>query len=116
MELINPSSQYKDSFLAALKEHQVEGRYMEWDYEKLDNDFDSFVQIFKDEAQGKNLKPGYVPETTFWLIDNNEFIGRISIRHNLNDSLRKEGGHIGYDIRPSKRKMGYGKKILELAL
>ena len=37
MELINPSSQYKDSFLAALKEYQVEGRYMEWDYEKLDN-------------------------------------------------------------------------------
>jgi len=26
------------------------------------------------------------------------------------------GGHIGYDIRPSKRKQGYGNKILELAL
>jgi predicted acetyltransferase len=34
----------------------------------------------------------------------------------LNDFLLKQNGHIGYFIRPSKRKMGYGKKILQLGL
>ncbi len=63
-----------------------------------------------------NLPPGYVAQTTYWLIDTNEFIGRVSIRHMLTDYLLQEGGHIGYDIRPSKRKLGYGKKILALSL
>lgn len=57
-----------------------------------------------------------MPATMYWLIDNEQYIGRVSIRHVLNNRLMKEGGHIGYAIRPSKRKMGYGKKIFELAL
>ena len=36
----------------------------------------------------------------------------IDLLHTWNRSA----GHIGYDIRPSKRKQGYGSKILELAL
>ena len=54
-------------------------------------------------------KAGYL------LLNYSEFIGRVSIQHTLTDHL-KEGGHIGYYIRPSKRKLGYGKKILELSL
>jgi len=30
-----------------------------------------------------------------------QFVGRISIHHELNDALRVEGGHIGYDTVPS---------------
>jgi predicted acetyltransferase len=43
-------------------------------------------------------------------------IGITHLRHRLTDPLRKEGGHIGYNIRPSERRKGYGTKILELAL
>src|SRR3989344_8456793 len=46
----------------------------------------------------------------------NQYIGRLSIRHKLNDHLLKIGGHIGYDIRPSKRSRGYGTAILRLGL
>lgn len=28
-------------------------------------------------------------------------IGTISLRHELNDYLRREGGHIGYGVRPT---------------
>ena len=45
-----------------------------------------------------------------------EFIGEISIRHNLTDSLLRYGGHIGYGIRYSKWNSGYGTKMLALAL
>jgi len=62
------------------------------------------------------LKPGMVPQTVFWLYDNDEVIGFSKMRHYLNDKLRVRGGHIGYGIRKDKRNMGYGRKILELTL
>jgi predicted acetyltransferase len=34
----------------------------------------------------------------------------------LNRQLRRLGGHIGYEIRPSRRGRGYGKLALSLAL
>lgn len=44
------------------------------------------------------------------------FIGKVNIRHRLNKNLLKAGGHIGYTIRPSERRKGYGTLILRLAL
>lgn len=116
MELVNPSIKYKTSYLQALKEYQAEGRHMEYDPKLLEKDFQSFVNMLIGFSEGKNLPAGYVPSTKYWLVDNGEFIGNVSIRHVLNDTLLKFGGHIGYDIRPSKRRMGYGKNILKLAL
>ncbi|HEX9131349.1 MAG TPA: GNAT family N-acetyltransferase [Ktedonobacteraceae bacterium] len=79
----------------------------------MTDDFSSFVQGLRDQKDRTKLKPGRVPSSDFWLIDNNEFIGRLSIRHEF---LLKMGGHIGYEIRPSKRKRGYGTEKLRLGL
>jgi len=43
-------------------------------------------------------------------------IGRVTLRHQLTEWLLKAGGHIGYDIRPSKRRIGYDSQILALVL
>lgn len=59
---------------------------------------------------------GKVASTTFWLADGDAYLGRISIRHALNDALRVIGGHIGYDVRPSRRGQGLGGQMLALAL
>ncbi|MBU0766936.1 GNAT family N-acetyltransferase [Patescibacteria group bacterium] len=75
-----------------------------------------YIQIRKDHSQGLNLRKDWVPASTFWLIDNNQFIGEVTIRHELTEYLRNVGGHIGYWIRPSERKKGYGTVILKLAL
>lgn len=111
-----PNIQYRHSFLEAVKEYQAEGRYTDLDPAWLEENFTLYVNQLERESKGLDLKPGYVPHTTFWLIDNDEFIGRVDIRHEFNDALLKEGGSIGYDIRPTKRKQGYGKLILELGL
>ena len=57
-----------------------------------------------------------VPFSLLWLAEGDEFIGEVSIRHELNRYLREEGGHIGYGIRPSRQRQGYGRLILALAL
>lgn len=43
-------------------------------------------------------------------------LGVVRSRHRLLPSLELEGGHIGYDIRPSARRQGHGTAILALAL
>lgn len=121
MQLIHPSSLYKESFIQAVKEYQAEPSeyrrdFLDLDTTWLEQHFDEYVSRVLGQAEGKNLPEGFVPQTTLWLADNGEFIGSISIRHSLTEHLRREGGHIGYDIRPSKRRMGYGKKLLALAL
>ncbi len=121
MELILPSEQYKDSFLQALTEYQSEKSNDRLDIyslnkAELQDTFLQFIEKLHSQAKGENLPEGYVPCTQYWLVDNGEFIGRVDIRHSLTEFLLKEGGHIGYDIRPSKRRMGFGKKMLELAL
>ena len=57
-----------------------------------------------------------VPFSVFWLVEGDEFIGETHVRHKLNDYLIKEGGNVGYGIRPSRQGQGYGKLILALAL
>ena len=60
----------------------------------------------------------YVPSRTYFLIreNDNKIIGMINIRLVLNKNLKKSGGHIGYGIRPTERKKGYGKINLYLGL
>lgn len=71
---------------------------------------------FKNEEKGIYKKATYIPSTTFWLVNEEEFIGTGNIRHYLNDSIELLGGHIGYAVKASKWGMGYGTVILSLLL
>jgi len=67
--------------------------------------------------EAKELLPNRVPGSTYWLVaDGLRIVGTSRLRHWLVPHLEKEGGHIGYDIRPSERKKGYGTEILSLTL
>lgn len=114
--LDSPSKKYKESYIEAVKEDHEEGRNIHIDSVYLENHFTEYVSAFIDEASGVNLAEGRVSQTTLWLIEENEYVGRISIRHYLTEKLMREGGHIGYEIRPSRRRLGYGTQALKLAL
>lgn len=114
--LVLPDVRYKESYLSALSEYNAEGRFPELSQEEIANDFESYVEKIKGYARGEHLPEGHVPDTHYWLVEGDEYIGQTSVRHSLTDHLREIGGHIGYVIRPSKRKQGYGKLILKLGL
>ena len=44
------------------------------------------------------------------------FIGEVSIRHRINSSLERYGGHIGYGVRYGEWNKGYGTLMLKYAL
>lgn len=114
--LVAPAARYEASFLAALREFRAEGRLLELDPDRLAADFAGFVRALLGRADPARLAPGRSPETIFWLVAGDEFLGRIAIRHALTAQLRWVGGHIGYEIRPSWRRQGHGRRILALAL
>jgi len=41
-----------------------------------------------------------------------DVLGASNIRHELTPKLRREGGHIGYGVRPSERRKGYATRLL----
>lgn len=114
VELILPDVRCRASYLEAVREFQAEGRHQYEDAKVLAQDFSAYVRALRERRHLP--RPGMVPETVLWLVDGDLFIGRASVRHRLNDHLRRIGGHIGYEIRPTQRRRGYGTLICKLAL
>ena len=63
-----------------------------------------------------NVPEGRVPDTYYFLWNDDEIVGLFKIRHYLNDFLRKGSGHIGFCILPEYRGKGYAKEGLKLAI
>jgi predicted acetyltransferase len=116
IQLVPPAERYRESFLRALREFQHEG--LAWwhggDLEGVEQDFTAYVE--KKLADATRRTETILPKTHLWAIADEVFVGRISILHELNDALRIEGGHIGYDTVPSFRGRGVAKEMLRQAL
>lgn len=59
---------------------------------------------------------GLVHSDYFWMTDGDEVVGFLAVRHRLNAFLLEEGGHIGYSVRPPRRREGHATRALGLAL
>lgn len=118
MNIVEPSLDLESAFLNFYQD------FAEKDIENAEYysdgvvDFPNYVQRLVDESNGVNLPDGYVPCNHLWLVNDQKMImGVIRIRHNIDNAfLALEAGHIGYDIAPSFRGLGYGKNMLKLAL
>lgn len=121
LRLVAPTASCRETFLSALAAHQAEG--LPWwfggDLEIAVRDFPAFVA--KKLADASPAAGTQVPATHLWALsdafgEKDQFVGRISIRHALDEELRRMGGHIGYDTVPAVRGRGVAKEMLRQAL
>ncbi len=118
LELESPSLRLKDSYLSHVEEFRQRG---EWPIPFVlkfpTDDFPAFLERLRNCALGSEVAQGYAPHETFWLVENEVYVVGVSnLRLALTDNLRKDGGHIGYGIRPSARRRGLATLILKETL
>ena len=117
LRLVEPEPALESEFLAVAEEYKAlgDGRYT-----PAAADFAAYLAKLARESRGEGLAPGRVPSTALWLVRDDpsgtRLLGISNLRHRVNEALLNEGGHIGYNIRPSERRKGYGTLILSLAL
>lgn len=120
LRIIEPHPKYMDTFAAGLKE--IKEQKTPYDIslvchsiEFMEKDFEGYFDFLSARKSLKQPK-GRVPSSSLWLMDGERFVGIYDIRHNLNDYLKKTGGHIAYQIIPSARGRGYVKQGLKMVL
>ena len=117
MKFIKPEQKYLKSYYEACCETwgHVHDNYIIHNPNEYADWKNHIFQDYKDYENGENLPEGIVPSVTYWLINNEEYIATINIRPELNENLKKYGGHIGIAIRLSKRNKIYGVAIAKFA-
>jgi predicted acetyltransferase len=113
--LVEPAPLYKAAILDAVAEMQASG---EWDIspDAFAARFDDMLRELADAKNPATAPPGMLPYEDFWLMDDELWVGLLTLRLQLNQEFLHSGGHIGYVIRPSQRRRGYGTTLLRLGL
>lgn len=122
MKLIFPTKAYEaqaKEFYAEFVEYSSEtagtgslNRYLK------NSTYDAWLEKVMADLDAANLPPDKVPAITYFCVreEDGMIVGMINIRPTANDFLRTEAGHIGYCVRPTERRKGYGTEILRLGL
>jgi predicted acetyltransferase len=116
--LESPRVELKDSYLSLVEEFRRRGEPpIPFVLGFPADDFPSFIDRLKKCTEGSDIPKGFVAHETFWLVAHGEqVLGVSNLRYSLTDSLRKDGGHIGFGIRPSARLQGFATVILRETL
>jgi predicted acetyltransferase len=115
VELQNPSLTLVKSYLEFIDEMKKHGDTV-WEgmIPKSSEQSSHFVErLLRSEV---TPEPGLVAETTYWGTIGNQVVGRIALRHELNENLAEFGGHIGYEAHPLFRRQGVATEMLRKVL
>jgi predicted acetyltransferase len=114
--LVTPSLQYRQTHLEAFREFQAHGENLNTDLTLLADRLEELLAWIHTQQDPATVEPGQLLFFDHWLIDQEEWIGKLTLRPQINEQFLFSGGHIGYEIRPSRRRQGYGTILLRLGL
>jgi predicted acetyltransferase len=107
----------RGAFLSAVEEFRRSDP--EWEFAfhfDPEGDFDAYVARLSDWTRGLDLPERFVPNTFLVGVVGETIVGRLSLRHELNDFLSRVGGHVGYCVVASKRRKGHATEMLRQSL
>ncbi len=104
------------AFYAAYREFLASNDFEFVSHYKEGMAFNELIQNLEEQEAGRNLPDGFVPSTFLFGFVGKKLVGRVQIRHKLNDFLRRIAGHIGYGVVPSERGKGFAKQMLRESL
>ncbi len=120
IRLIKPDIKYKESFLKILNDCDELGESEAWIYMHPSEhhlpktNFNVYVdKLLQYEFEAP---PFFVRGITYWAVQGEEIVGRVGFRLELNETLKKLGGHIGYITAPKFRGQGIATQMLAMTL
>ena len=113
VKLIKADESLKEAMLSMAREFAESG---EDGYQEVLDDVSAYFKRLDRWAKGEDLPSHVVQENVYWLVRGDLILGLIKLRHKVNEALLIEGGHIGYGVRPSERRKGYGTTMLGMVL
>lgn len=103
------------AILEAQRELCADGFTFALDHEE-GMDWQDYLEFLEHERLGLDLVANRVPASMLAAEVSGEVVGRLSVRHTLNEFLAREGGHLGFAVRPQHRRNGYATEILRQGL
>ena len=126
--LVPPDARWYPGWARTVAEMRAEGEHVHasgwWvlgrPMEPTEEYFAELLAALPEAAEG-DPAAGVVPSDYYWITAgdggaDDEVVGFLNLRHELNESLLEEGGHIGYSVRRSARRQGHATRALALAL
>jgi predicted acetyltransferase len=117
LRLIGPSRDFESSYRSLVDEIRSRGeKPIPFPVGFPHDDFGELIARLERNSKGEGLPAGFVANSTYWLVAQSEIVGVSNLRHSLTPRLRREGGNIGYGVRPSARGRGLGAELLRQTL
>ncbi len=76
----------------------------------------AFFDAVERFAEGRDLPEDRVQQSEFLVFGGERLLGRVRLRHRLIPPLERDGGNLGYEIRPTERGKGHATDALRLGL